>query len=811
MTPPFYIQDERGARPVHEGRFPLSLGGAGADIELPGYGDPQPAAHIGLSDGEIFVQPASRRTQVVVNEALITTSHWLRDGDVLRIGKAQITVESTTEHIRFRVEEKREERETYPPAMVPTTPPSTSAAGVGGTIVRPMPFDPSRISRRRRRDRLRPAVLVFWMGLFLLGYVAWFLFTVRSVELAIEPSADGVDWKGSFVTLEIGGRYLLRPGSYVLTATKEGYRPLEARIEVTEERSQTFTFTMERLPGRLWVSTGSVEGAVVFIDGEEVGSTPLEAVELAAGTHDVMVRAERYQDFSTRVLIEGEGTIEKLDVELSPRWAPITFRSEPSGATVRVDDKAVGPTPVTADVLEGAHGYEMVRPGYKPHRGRVIVEAGKPQSLAVVELLPADGKLALTSEPAGASVAVDGVYLGQTPIDLSLSPGEAHEVAVSRAGYAPQTRQVRLRAGESQALHVELVEKLGVLEIVVDPPDAELLVNGESRGRASQVMRLIALPQQIEIKKEGYESYRQTVTPRPGVPQSIEVVLRTLEEVKAAATPAVVKTSQGQELRLIPPLRFRMGASRREPGRRANETEREVEITRPYYLSTQEVTNRQFNEFKKEHRSGVVQTHNLMIDHHPVVRVSWEDAARYCNWLSERDSLPPAYVVRDGKLMPAVPPTAGYRLPTEAEWVRAARYPDEGHALKYPWGDSLPVPPGSGNYADASAKELLPTIVPGYDDSYPVTAPVDSFEPNRLGLYNLGGNVAEWVQDYYTIYPSGRNGVERDPQGPPDGRFHVIRGSSWMHGSVTQLRSSFRDYGDKERPDVGFRIAKYPE
>jgi len=288
------------------------------------------------------------------------------------------------------------------------------------------------------------------------------------------------------------------------------------------------------------------------------------------------------------------------------------------------------------------------------------------------------------------------------------------------------------------------------------------------------------------------------------------VVLKTEEEAKAEATPNVIKTSQGHELRLIAPRRFRMGASRREPGRRANEAEREVEITKRYYLSMQEVTNQQFREFNGKHRSGIVGGYNLELDHHPAVKVTWESAARYCNWLSAKESLPPAYIDRGGLMVPTVPQSIGYRLPSEAEWVGAARYPDGKSSLKYPWGASLPVAPDSGNYADVSAKGLVPSILDAYNDSFPVTAPVGSFGPNPLGLYNLGGNVAEWVQDHYSLYPPG-TGLEKDPMGPSEGKFHVIRGASWMHGNVTRLRFAYRDYGAKPRPDVGFRIARSVE
>ena len=153
------------------------------------------------------------------------------------------------------------------------------------------------------------------------------------------------------------------------------------------------------------------------------------------------------------------------------------------------------------------------------------------------------------------------------------------------------------------------------------------------------------------------------------------------------------------------------------------------------------------------------------------------------------------------------PVGTGFRLPTEAEWSRAARYP-EGGPLKYPWGAALPVRPRSGNYADESARPVVGVVLQGYDDRYPVSAPVGSFPPNALGFFDLGGNVAEWVHDVYSIPPADAP-LERDPLGPPPGELHVVLGSSYLQGTVTELRLSYRDYATKARPDVGFRVARY--
>jgi sulfatase modifying factor 1 len=154
----------------------------------------------------------------------------------------------------------------------------------------------------------------------------------------------------------------------------------------------------------------------------------------------------------------------------------------------------------------------------------------------------------------------------------------------------------------------------------------------------------------------------------------------------------------------------------------------------------------------------------------PVVAVSWHEATSYCDWLSDAS----------GK---------SYRLPTEAEWERAARAGAE--ASLYPWGDAPPE------------------LVPDYAKRWKLgPEPVGLYPPNAYGLYNLGDNVHEWCADWYDDAYYERS-LERNPQGPISGTRRASRGGSWRHHiKVTRTAARSSIPPEFQYADYGFRVAR---
>jgi formylglycine-generating enzyme required for sulfatase activity len=797
----FILREAIGERRIEPSQFPLSIGGPGNAVVIAGLGE-LPEAHLGLHEDQLFVQPAEGAV-VLHNGEPVSRSTWLHSGDVINFGPARIRVSRAGDDRVLIVEDGAEGNITIPPVLPPRIQGGVDAESERVDAVR---FRGNERVVAGRGLHLSPTRIILSVVSLVAAAVLWFIFTAVSINVQPNPHGAKVAVKGGIV-VPLGDRFLLRPGKHEIRAEFPGYLPGHMIAQVSDVTGQQFELALQKLPGKLQINTPAP--AQVSIDGKTAGAAPGE-LEVAPGKHAVSIASERYQPFTTTLEIEGAGKRQSFTPKLVPNWAVVSVSSEPAGAQVLVDGQPRGVTPLDTEILAGTHPVELRLQGFKSWATDVQVKANEPAKVGPVQLGLPDAQLSVVTTPSGAAVSIAGVYRGQTPLQVEVRPNLTQDMVVTKPGYEAATSKVSLQPAEQRTVRLELAGVFGEVRVSAKPADAQLLVDGAATGSANQTLRLVATTHEVIIRKPGYVDFKTSLTPRPGVQQVIDATLLTPEETKRAATPTVVKTKAEQSLKLMPVGRFTMGSARHEPGRRANEAQHDVELRRAFYVGTTEVTNGQFRRFRASHRSGLVGQHTLDLDSQPVVSVNWNEAAEFCNWLSQQDGLPLAYEKKGDDWALVRPLNTGYRLLTDAEWEWVARYQASGNWLRYPWGNALPVAPRSGNYADATSKLLLQDIIPGYDDGFAVTAPVGKFPPNVLGLYDIGGNVAEWVNDYYAV-GADVAAVAVDPLGPAEGKQHVIRGSSWRHSSVTDLRLSARDFADGQRNDVGFRIARYAE
>jgi len=280
-----------------------------------------------------------------------------------------------------------------------------------------------------------------------------------------------------------------------------------------------------------------------------------------------------------------------------------------------------------------------------------------------------------------------------------------------------------------------------------------------------------------------------------------------------------IKNSVGIKLVYIPPGKFTMGSPETEPGRDAQETPHEVELTKGFYMSAYEVTVGQFKQFVAEtkfqtdgerdgkgaygiNEAGKIEEMHARFtwrspgfeqtDEHAVVDVSWSDAKAFCKWLSEKEK-------------------KTYRLPTEAEWEYASR---AGTKTAYSFGNDPEDLAEFGNVADATARAKYPgwTIGIKAKDGYVFTAPVGQFKASGFGLCDMHGNVWEWCEDWYVpnSYPKEK---QIDPTGPASGNARVQRGGGWS-SDAKRARSAARVGRDPVAYRgcyLGFRVVQIPQ
>ncbi|MGA6829110.1 formylglycine-generating enzyme family protein [Nitrospira sp. NS4] len=274
-------------------------------------------------------------------------------------------------------------------------------------------------------------------------------------------------------------------------------------------------------------------------------------------------------------------------------------------------------------------------------------------------------------------------------------------------------------------------------------------------------------------------------------------------------SPSAISSELPAAMALIPAGEFTMGTPEGSDGLTDEHPERRVFVG-GFFLDRFEVTNEAYLRFVQAtgHRmpenaqpSATLWAHGVplpQVKAHPVVNVSWEDAVAYCRW-------------------------AGKRLPTEAEWEKAARGTD---GRRYPWGNDWDFT--KANSASYWAGRTIDFHSGADWDAFWVkgdgarlakekgvkgeilTLPVGSFPSgiSPYGIHDLAGNAAEWVQDWYdpNYY---RSAPLNDPPGPGRGAIKAMRGGSWLKPAVS-LRTTDRDWGpmDSRPSGTGFRCAR---
>jgi PEGA domain len=398
------LREPLGPRQV---QLPLTAGGAGAQLQLPG----DIAVPIRIEAvGQQWSLHAAGDVMVQVNGGLQHAPVPLADGDVIRLGDALLTVYPAAacievDHLAGNATIAPVQRQVLPGEEVVAGVREIVAAGSDAAVSNATMLLPSRRRSAAARWLVLPALLLVAVAVLLLMLVP--------VAVQLTPAATSVTAQG-LLNWRAGDRIFLLPGRRTLDFSHPGYRSQRVTLDVTRDLADATALPIQLalLPGVLAVDTHG-EAAELLVDGSAVAKLPGE-VELEHGARDIIVRAPHRIDFVTRVDIEGGGHRQALDVRLQAASGWLLLDTLPAAARVSVDGEFRGTAPIKLELDSGLRNLSIVATGRRGWSSQIAIIAGQTLDLGRIDLaVPAPAVLRTAVAPVGetASAAVTAVAI----------------------------------------------------------------------------------------------------------------------------------------------------------------------------------------------------------------------------------------------------------------------------------------------------------------------------------------------------------------------------------------------------------------
>ncbi|WP_198266559.1 SUMF1/EgtB/PvdO family nonheme iron enzyme [sulfur-oxidizing endosymbiont of Gigantopelta aegis] len=795
-------------------------------------------AYIAQEDGHLFFQADNElinKENIIVlhNNEIIEKSVWLKSGDVIKIADKLIHYQVMGDVIKIKV---TDEKNVLQSPQIPLSPPPSILNKHDKINHLPRVDIPSFETSPSKKSKIIKTGFISLSLILVL--MAFFMLQAEIVSIEIEPVADNLNMDGFFPVLPIAQRYIMMGGEYQILANKKNYRNLEKKIIINKDK-KIFKFKMIELPGIVDINIESDSSDTILIDdvvmlenNEIENSRNARRYEIEKGIHQLKIINPRYKIYEQKINVAGKNKLENISVKLIPNFAMLKLMTQTKEVNISIQGENSKKFEFNLskekeiELIAKQYVIEISKDKYKSITKEITINALEDITLSIDELIQEDGIVSINSQPEGSIIRIDGQFKGKTPEIIKLRPNEKHSIELSLSGYKLFKTSIIVEAEEEKQINTTLSMKKGLVFISITPAKAKLYIDGRPVEKSSGQFTLTAKEHHLVVKAKGYKTQTKHIRANDHS-QNISFNLKKINTITAtnkANKKTVTKiTANGpikdyinsikQQMRLVQAVEFTMGSKNNESGRGSNEREYRVKLDYAYYLSAKEISNEQFKHYLAAHNSGSVSgssIKSLAIAKQPVVNISWDDAAKFANWLSKKEGLKPFYQEYKGK-MSAIDrhkKITGYRLPYEAEWAYAARGKNQ---QKYPWSGGFPPPDMAGNFADESAQSFVSNIIDNYNDQSAVSSSIGQYKKNARGFYDLGGNVSEWCQDYYSPFVGSvnRQKITINPKGPKKGTHRVVRDSSWRDSSIKELRLSYRSYSKKKANDIGFRLARY--
>ena len=271
----------------------------------------------------------------------------------------------------------------------------------------------------------------------------------------------------------------LPPGVYVLEFTKPGYKTTWKKLICRKGRNEEFEIKMKPISTSVIIES-EPKGATLSKDNNPVGETPLAIHNLPLGVHTFAISKPGYSTREVRFSLDDERP-KLIEVNMNSNVGTMVIRSTPSEANIFVNNAPRGQTPATLTMEQGEYDVKLDLNGYVTQQEKVIVSKGGTVRVnAKLQVKPASIKV--VTQPAGASLVVNGKQYNNTPTTLEkLKPG-TYAIKVSHPNYDSTTREVTVEPGQQRTINITLDSNMGGIDLIIHPPGVTIYVDGKKKG-----------------------------------------------------------------------------------------------------------------------------------------------------------------------------------------------------------------------------------------------------------------------------------------------------------------------------------------
>ena len=638
--------------------------------------------------------------------------------------------------------------------------------------------------------------------------------TPGNINLKVTPAEALVEVSPSNARFGVSGGELkldAKPGAYVLTVSAAEFMPQKVTVELEAGKTFNRAVSLFKEAGTIEVTT--VPGSTVTLIAADDSTLALGIADAGGkvsgqagpGTYTILVEKPNSKPARAAGVVVRNNQRTERTVQLEGAPASLNLASIPSGAQVSLDGADIGVTPIPLAGLKPGREFTLVfsKEGYRSITRKVVLDSGENRTIEAGPLPPARGTLAYSVRLSGrdprpdelAAITVarsDDKLRDHTWNEARNLPDEVaighYMLRMNHPDYEPFQTAFVVKDNETTKIEANLRALPAKFSLVGMPDGLKYTLRINTYEYSEPPAEVPAdIPLRIEIEARDHLTWTTELTARPRQDLVLEARLTRMGPPAAGAA-YEVPYMKGTRLAWIPPGETRVGSGPEEPGHSvAEEPITRARFTKGFWMSATEITQEQYSLVLDSNPS------KFRGNRRPVDSVSHADAMRFCRVLTGREAAA-------GR----IPEGYEFRLPNELEWEYACRAGSEA-----PFSFGPAASPSNGNFI--GAYPVAPRNLGAPDQG---TANAASYPANAYGLFDMHGNVREWLLESYKGHlPGGRktdyNVAATDPEAPG----FSARGGSWRTPAA-EARSAYRQTSPLPAAtlsdDLGFRIVLAP-